>query len=140
MNTIIAVIAVVSNFGTFLLTKLFSKNKERLVEKAQEIENMSKLFDAYKKMLDTNAKILAMNDKQSLINNEKIDSLNQQCLENKFEILRLKKIVNAVIMDSCKIRTCKLRQTYEESDINDIIKDVPNIVVDVDKPKTPDNK
>ena len=89
MNTIIAVIAVVSNFGTFLLTKLFSKNKEILVEKAQEIENMSKLFDAYKKMLDTNAKILAMNDKQSLINNEKIDSLNQQCLENKFEILRL---------------------------------------------------
>jgi hypothetical protein len=47
-------------------------------------------------------------------------------------IVCMKKIISAVIQDSCKVKTCQLRRSYEELDIAEITKDIPKTSPDVD--------
>ena len=116
MNTALLTIFVSSI--SVIITWLLSRDKYRVEVRSQEIENTDKVFDTYNKMIEMNTR--------------RMEELIAQCTENKREILQLKKIISAVIQDSCKVKTCKLRQAYEELDVAEITKDIPKAPTDVD--------
>ena len=98
------------------VTWLLSKDKYKVEVTTQRIKNMEEMFTSYEKIIK--------------MNSERMEELLKQCLENKLEILNLKKIVSSIVLDSCKVTSCKLRQVYTADDIAEKTKDVPNVIVD----------
>jgi predicted RNase H-like nuclease (RuvC/YqgF family) len=88
-------LTLLTSSAVALITWLLSKDKYKVEVSNTEIKNLREAFETYKE-----------------INSE----VKKECAENKKEIRHLKRIITAIISDSCKVKNCKFRVPYEEDD------------------------
>lgn len=107
-----ALLTIFVSIISVVITWLLSRDKYRVDVRSKEIENTDKVFDTYNKIVEMNTR--------------RMEELISQCTENKREILKLKKVINRILQDSCIVKSCKLRQVYEEPDIVKLTEKIPN--------------
>lgn len=105
---IIAVMGVLSNFVTWLL----SKRKYTAEVNTNEIENLKQSLDFYQKIVEDNDKQLKFYIKMAE--------------ENRFEVYRLKSVVHSMLNDICLSENCPKRKYYTEMQIRELLGEIKN--------------
>lgn len=99
LTTIVGLLCTsISSFITFLITK----KKYNAEVDAQQIENISKSFNVYKKMMDESI----------LIQDKKISQLQKENDDLKKEISNLQLQVAQLLNSVCNDTSCKLRRGF----------------------------
>lgn len=101
---------LISGVVTFLLTK----RKYNAEVNSQQIENMNKSFDGYKKMTE---ETLAMQNKKMAMQDEKIKQLQEENTELRKQLHSLQMQMASWINALCFDTTCQLRKAGLSSNL-----------------------
>lgn len=105
ITTIVGLLCTsISSVVTFLITK----RKYNVEVDAQQIENISKSFDIYKKMMDES---MLVQDKKFVMQDTKIKQLQKENDDLRKEINNLQIQMAQLINSVCYDASCRLRKT-----------------------------
>lgn len=127
-----AILTIILTIISALLAYILAREKSRAEIKAKEAEAKAKEAEAKATELKSIQLTLTTYDKMLKINTQRLEEQIKEGQKTRVEILRLKKIVTSLVIDSCKVHPCANRIIYGENDISSKTKDVSDCIVDVD--------
>jgi hypothetical protein len=127
-----AILTIILTIISALLAYILARERSRAEIKAKEAEAKAKEAEAKATELKSIQLTLTTYDKMLKINTQRLEEQIKEGQKTRVEILRLKKIVTSLVIDSCKVHPCANRIIYGKNDISSKTKDVPDCIIDVD--------
>ena len=115
-----------------LIVWLFAREKNRAEIKGLEATVKETEAETKEKELESIRTTLELYEKLQKMNTQKMEGVIEEYQKLTIRVIKLEKIISALVVDSCKVKTCNNRIPYGAEDISIKTQEVPDCITDVD--------